>query len=115
MIRNAMLHPFRPLRVRVRSPWPLVALAFGVPLLLPFLLFLASLVAAAAQWPTPSPGWQLLAVLGPAIPSYLVLLPLLPFGLRAQQRGWHPRLGPLLWSVLALGVALDVGFYFAVR
>ncbi len=86
----------------VRSAWGLASLALVVPLLPSAILFIASLVLAGDR-PVSGP----LGVVGPAIPVYLVLLPLLPFAIRSQRRGWRPRLGPLLLGVVGLGAALD--------
>ena len=49
------------------------------------------------------------------MPLYLLLLPLLPFGFRAQRRGWRPRVLTLLCGIVALGALFDAGFYLATR
>ena len=57
--------------------------------------------------------WGLLALLGPAIPVYLIVLPLLPFGLRGLRRGWTPRVGPSLLALVVLSALCDLVFYLA--
>ena len=59
------------------TPRHLVASALLGPLCVPGLAFAVRTVASAGQPVTaPSLGWSLLALLGPAIPVYLVVLPL---------------------------------------
>ena len=101
---------------RVTTAAGLFAVALLGPLLVPAVLHAARLaVGSLAGHATPGASWSLLLVVGPAMPLYLLLLPLLPFGLRAQRRGWTPRAVTLLAGIGALGVLFDLGFYLAAR
>ena len=101
---------------RVTTAAGLFAVALLGPLLVPAVLHAARLaVGAIAGHAAPGASWSLLLLLGPAMPLYLLLLPLLPFGIRAQRRGWAPRVVFLLAGIGALGVVFDLGFYLATR
>jgi hypothetical protein len=104
-------------RRRIGSRAGLVGVALLGPLLVPALALALRLAAralgAAPAAAAPSLDWEMLALLGPAIPVYLVVLPLLPFGLRALGRGWRPALATLLLGLLGLGLAIDLGFALA--
>ena len=80
------------------------------PLLLPAI---ASGVRFAASGADPSLGWLLLALFGPAIPVYLVILPLLPWALLALRRGRVFRLGPALLSIAILSASFDLAFHLS--
>jgi hypothetical protein len=99
---------------RVTTAAGLCAVALLGPLLVPAALHGARLLAGVVEnHVLPGASWSLLIVTGPAMPLWLVLLPLLPFGLIAQRRGWHPRLVALLAGIVALGVLFDLAFYLA--
>ena len=101
---------------RVTTKAGLAAVALLGPLLVPAVLHgLRLLVGLLAGHESPGLAWSLLPVLGPAVPLYLLLLPLLPFGLRAQRNGWRPRVLALLCGIVALGALFDAGFYLAAR
>lgn len=55
--------------------------------------------------------WALLILLGPAIPLYLVVLPLLPVILRALRHGWTPRPIPIVVATLLVSAAIDAVFW----
>lgn len=59
----------------------------------------------------PDPAWTLLIVLGPSIPLYLLLLPLLPFVLRALRRGWHPRPAAIVLASFVVSGLFDLAFW----
>jgi len=103
---------------RVASAVELVGLALLGPLLAPAGLVALRLVTGlAAGAPNPPPRiaaeWQMLALFGPAIPVYVALLPLLPFGVMRLRRGWRPRLSSLLAACIAIGLLIDAFFYLA--
>lgn len=84
------------------------------PLLVPGALLVIRLASGAfTDAPAPALDWQLLLVVGPAVPVYLALLPLLPIGVARLRRGWRPhRLA--LWAACAgLGMFMDAVFYLA--
>ena len=65
---------------RIRTRRGLATVALLGPLLVPAAAWLLRRAAAVAQvGAAPDPSWQLLLLAGPAIPLYLILLPLLPF------------------------------------
>ncbi len=101
---------------RVTTKAGLAAVALLGPLLVPAVLHgLRLLVGLLAGHATPGVAWSLLLLLGPAMPLYLLLLPLLPFGLRAHRNGWRPRVLALLCGIVALGALFDAGFYLVAR
>ncbi len=101
---------------RVTTRAGLAAMALLGPLLVPAALHgVRLLLGLFAGHEPPGAAWSLLLLLGPAMPLYLLLLPLLPFGLRAQRNGWRPRVLTLLCGIVALGVLFDLGFYLATR
>ncbi len=101
---------------RVTTAAGLFAMALLGPLLVPAVLLAARLAGGSLTGhAAPGASWSLLLLVGPAMPLYLLLLPLLPFGLRAQRRGWTPRAVALLAGIGALGVLFDLGFYLATR
>ncbi len=101
---------------RVTTKAGLAAVALLGPLLVPAVLHgLRLLVGLLAGHEPPDVAWSLLLLLGPAMPLYLLLLPLLFFGLRAQRNGWRPRVLALLCGIVALGALFDAGFYLAAR
>ena len=101
---------------RVTTKAGLAAVALLGPLLVPAVLHgLRLLVGLLADHRSPAAAWSLLLLVGPAMPLYLLLLPLLPFGLRAHRNGWRPRVLALLCGIVALGALFDAGFYLAAR
>jgi len=96
------------------TPRHLVASALLGPLCVPGLAFAVRTVASAGQPVTsPSLGWSLLALLGPAIPVYLVVLPLLPWALMGLRRGRVWRLGPVLLGMATLAAGVDLALYWS--
>jgi hypothetical protein len=79
------------------------------PLLVPAVMLTVRL-AAVDNAPALGPGWLLLGLLGPALPVYLVVLPLLPWALRGLARGKVLRLGPVLLGMATLCVLIDLLF-----
>ena len=101
---------------RVTTKAGLAAVALLGPLLVPAVLHgLRLLVGLFGGHENPGVAWSLLLLVGPAMPLYLLLLPLLPFGLRAHRNGWRPRVLALLCGIVALGALFDLGFYLAAR
>ena len=95
------------------SAGELFVIALLGPLLVPVGLLALRLVAAAfGGEPPPAAEWQLLLVLGPALPLYVALLPMLPLGIVKLRRGWRPRRSSLLLACLGLGIVLDALFYW---
>ena len=101
---------------RVTTAAGLCAVALLGPLLVPAVLLAARLaVDFLSGRPAPGASWSLLLLVGPAMPLYLLLIPLLPFGPRALRRGWAPRAVVLLAGIVVLGALFDLGFYLAAR
>jgi len=99
----------------LQTGWHLLGVALVGPLVGPGALLLVRGVAAVLE-PGSVPGeivdrWTLLALFGPAIPSYLLILPLLPFALSRRRRPRGLRLGPALVALAALGMGFDLVFY----
>lgn len=99
---------------RLSSPGRLLIWTLLGPLVFPALAlgvrFAAGGLAAVSA---PSAGWFLLGLVGPAIPVYLVVLPLLPWALLGLRRGRVLRLGPVWLGIAALSACFDLAFYLA--
>ena len=93
----------------------LLAAALLGPLLGPGLLLLVRGAAAAVERGLGAgeiaDRGTLLALFGPAIPSYLLILPLLPFALSKPRRPRGLRLGPALVALVVLAAGFDLVFY----
>jgi len=87
----------------------------AAPLLVPacvLILRLLSDMVSGETLPTPGEAWLLL--FGPAVPVYLLVLPLAPFLLIAQRRGWRPRALWIVAGVTGIGVLFDLAFRYRV-
>jgi hypothetical protein len=99
---------------RVATWRELVCIAILGPLLLPAALLAIRVVSGIiAADPAPAADWLLLLVVGPAIPLYVALLPLLPLGIARLHRGWRPRRASLLAACIGLALLMDGLFYLA--
>jgi len=100
----------------MRSVAALLAALLLAPLAVPALILSAGLASSAVRaesLPSASEIWLLLV--GPAVPIYLVVVPLAPFLVVAQRRGWRPRAWQVVGSLMLLGLAMDLAFSLASR
>ena len=96
------------------TPLRLIATALCGPLCVPALAFAVRTVASAGQpEASPSLGWSLLALFGPAVPVYLVVMPLLPWAILGARRGRVWQLGPVLLGMATLSAAVDLALYWS--
>ena len=113
MLTRSMPGPWTP---RIRSSSGLISLVLLGPLLVPAALLPLRLLAASVRnEAAPAASWQLLTVVGPAIPLYVLLLPLLPFLVRQLRRGWAPPFSRVLGAALLASLLIDAVFYLARR
>ena len=99
---------------RLSTPGRLLVWSLFGPLLIPALaLAVRFVVGGGAAVTGPSAEWFLLALVGPAIPVYLVVWPLLPLALLGLRRGRVLRLGPVWLGMATLSAGFDLAFYLA--
>jgi hypothetical protein len=86
------------------------------PLAAPVLLVLVeALGGLVLKGEVPDAAWLALLALGPAVPLYVLLLPLSPFLVRFLRRGWAPRFSHVLGVAVSASLLIDAVFYLARR
>jgi hypothetical protein len=99
---------------RIASWGELTGVAILGPLVVPGVLVVMRLVSGlVASEPAPEGGIPLLLLVGPAIPVYIAVLPLLPLGIVKLRRGWRPRVLSLLAVCVGLALLIDGVFSLA--
>ena len=101
-----MVMPAEPRSIARRVSWLLLA-----PLCASVSLGGLVVLSSHLEGTGPDPSWTLLILVGPAIPLYLLVLPLLPFVLRALRRGWDPHPVAVLAGTFAAAGVLDLALW----